>query len=107
MDDGKFLNESSLLLTYTCSHHSHPGFPILPKLLHKFALDEFEVSLTGVQNELRLKVHDSDAGFDLKKTSNGHRLGLSSMKERLKPAKESYQLTQERKPRFAKTSAPF
>jgi signal transduction histidine kinase len=53
----------------------------------QIALDEFEVSLSGVQNELRLKVHDSDAGFDLKKTSNGHRLGLSSMKDRLKPAK--------------------
>ena len=50
-------------------------------------VDEFEVSLTGAQNELRLRVHDSGAGFDLKKTSNGHGLGLISMKERLKLVK--------------------
>jgi signal transduction histidine kinase len=45
---------------------------------------KFEVSLTSVSNTIELRVHDSGAGFDSKRMSNGHGLGLTSMKERLK-----------------------
>ena len=48
---------------------------------------EFEVSLTGTSNEIQLMVHDSGAGFDPNNTSNGHGLGLTSMRERLRLVK--------------------
>ena len=44
----------------------------------------FEVSLTGSPQAIELKVHDSGVGFDAKVASNGHGLGLTSMRERLK-----------------------
>jgi len=44
----------------------------------------FEVSLRGRTNEIELSVHDSGNGFDVGQAVNGHGLGLTSMKERLK-----------------------
>jgi len=44
----------------------------------------FEVSLTGSPQQIELKVHDSGVGFDAKVASNGHGLGLTSMRERLR-----------------------
>jgi PAS domain S-box-containing protein len=44
---------------------------------------KFEVSLTGASGEIQLRVHDSGAGFDTA-ANNGHGLGFTSMKERLK-----------------------
>jgi signal transduction histidine kinase len=44
----------------------------------------FEVSLRGGLNEIDLMVHDSGAGFDAERAMNGHGLGLTSMRERLK-----------------------
>jgi PAS domain S-box-containing protein len=44
----------------------------------------FEVALSGAWNEIELTVRDSGAGFDPEKTINGHGLGFTSMKERLK-----------------------
>jgi PAS domain S-box-containing protein len=45
---------------------------------------QFEVSLEGEWNEIRLTVHDSGVGFDLEEALKGHGLGLTSMKERMK-----------------------
>ena len=63
-------------------------FRVLQESLHnaiKYSgVDEFDVSFTGTQAEIELKVHDSGAGFDPKETISGHGLGLISMKERLK-----------------------
>jgi signal transduction histidine kinase len=44
----------------------------------------FEVLLRDGTNEIELTVHDSGAGFDPEKATDGHGLGLTSMKERLK-----------------------
>ena len=63
-------------------------FRVLQEALHnalKYSgVDEFEVSLAGISNGLELRVHDSGAGFDPKRTGNGHGLGLTSMKERMR-----------------------
>jgi PAS domain S-box-containing protein len=63
-------------------------FRVLQESLHnalKYSgVKKFEVSLTSVSNTIELRVHDSGAGFDSKRMSNGHGLGLTSMKERLK-----------------------
>ena len=63
-------------------------FRVLQEALHNAAkysgVNEFEVSLTGSAHEIKLKVHDAGAGFDARIASNGHGLGLSSMRERLK-----------------------
>jgi len=45
---------------------------------------EFQVSLKGTSDQVELSVHESGVGFDPEKAINGHGLGLSSMKERLK-----------------------
>jgi PAS domain S-box-containing protein len=44
----------------------------------------FEVALKGASNEIHLSVHDSGAGFDPNKVIDGHGLGVTSMKERLR-----------------------
>lgn len=44
---------------------------------------EFEVSLVGTTNEIRLTVRDFGRGFDFNVASRGQGLGLTSMKERL------------------------
>lgn len=63
-------------------------FRVLQEALHnaiKYSgVDQFDVSFTGTPGEIELKVHDSGVGFDPRETSNGHGLGLISMKERLK-----------------------
>lgn len=63
-------------------------FRVLQEAVHnavKYSgVDKFEVSLAGVSNAIELRVHDSGAGFDVKVTNNGHGLGLTSMRERLK-----------------------
>ena len=63
-------------------------FRVLQEALHnalKYSgVNQFEVSLTGVSNGIELRVHDSGAGFDAKPTRNGHGLGLTSMKERMR-----------------------
>jgi PAS domain S-box-containing protein len=63
-------------------------FRVLQEALHnavKYSgVGVFEVSLTGSPQEIELKVHDSGVGFDAKVASNGHGLGLTSMRERLK-----------------------
>jgi PAS domain S-box-containing protein len=63
-------------------------FRVLQEALHnalKYSgVGVFEVSLTGSPQGIELKVHDSGAGFDAKVASNGHGLGLTSMRERLK-----------------------
>jgi len=63
-------------------------FRVLQEALHnavKYSgVGVFEVSLTGSPQEIEMKVHDSGIGFDAKVASNGHGLGLTSMRERLK-----------------------
>jgi PAS domain S-box-containing protein len=63
-------------------------FRILQEALHnavKYSgVGVFEVSLTGSPQGIELKVHDSGAGFDANVARNGHGLGLTSMRERLK-----------------------
>jgi PAS domain S-box-containing protein len=63
-------------------------FRVLQEALHNAAkysgVDRFEVSLTGASGQIQLRVHDAGVGFDLKTASNGHGLGLTSMRERLK-----------------------
>ncbi|HTT17315.1 MAG TPA: PAS domain S-box protein [Candidatus Sulfotelmatobacter sp.] len=63
-------------------------FRVLQEALHnavKYSgTDDFEVSLIGASHELRLRVHDSGAGFDPKTVRDGHGLGLTSMRERLR-----------------------
>jgi PAS domain S-box-containing protein len=63
-------------------------FRVLQEALHnavKYSgVDELEVSLAGVSHGIQLRVHDSGAGFDPMRTGNGHGLGLTSMKERLR-----------------------
>jgi len=63
-------------------------FRVLQEALHNAAKYSgaavFEVSLTGSPQQIELKVHDSGVGFDAKVASNGHGLGLTSMKERLR-----------------------
>lgn len=62
-------------------------FRVLQEALHnaiKYSgVDRFEASLTGSPNSIELRVHDSGAGFDVRRI-NGHGLGLTSMKERLR-----------------------
>jgi PAS domain S-box-containing protein len=43
-----------------------------------------EVLLKGLSNEIHLSVHDSGVGFDPERTTIGHGLGLTSMKERIR-----------------------
>ena len=63
-------------------------YRVLQEALHnavKYSgADHFEVSFTGSSDQVQLKVHDQGAGFDPRIASNGHGLGLTSMKERLK-----------------------
>jgi len=63
-------------------------FRVLQEALHnavKYSgTDSFEVSLIGASHELQLRVHDSGAGFDPKTVKDGHGLGLTSMRERLR-----------------------
>jgi PAS domain S-box-containing protein len=63
-------------------------FRVLQEALHnavKYSgVNEFEVAVQATSNEIHLRVHDSGAGFDARLASNGHGLGLTSMKERLK-----------------------
>ena len=62
-------------------------FRVLQEALHNAAkysgVNEFEVTLNGASHEIQLLVHDSGVGFDAKRASNGHGLGLTSMRERL------------------------
>lgn len=63
-------------------------FRVLQEAVHnavKYSgVPEIEVSIGTVSNEIRLRVHDSGIGFDLSSTKNGHGLGLTSMRERLR-----------------------
>ena len=63
-------------------------FRVLQEALHnatKYSgVNEFEVALNGASHEIQLRVHDSGVGFDAKQAINGHGLGLTSMKERLR-----------------------
>ena len=63
-------------------------FRVLQEALHNAAkysgVSEFEVTLNETSHEIQLLVHDSGVGFDAKRASNGHGLGLTSMKERLR-----------------------
>jgi PAS domain S-box len=63
-------------------------FRVLQEALHnavKYSgVGAFEVTLTGSSRKIELKVHDSGVGFDAKAGSNGHGLGLTSMRERLR-----------------------
>ena len=63
-------------------------FRVLQEALHnavKYSgVHEFGVSFKGEGNEIKLRVRDSGVGFDLNATHNGHGLGLTSMKERLR-----------------------
>ena len=45
---------------------------------------QFQVSLIGRKSEIALTVQDGGTGFDVKKALQGHGLGLTSMRERLK-----------------------
>jgi len=47
-------------------------------------VEAFEVFLMGASGSIELRVHDSGAGFDPASVNNGHGLGLTSMKERLR-----------------------
>ena len=63
-------------------------FRVLQEALHNAVKysggHEFGVSFKGEGNEIKLRVRDSGVGFDLNATHNGHGLGLTSMKERLR-----------------------
>ena len=63
-------------------------FRVLQEALHnalKYSgVDQFKVSLTRVSNAIEMSIHDSGTGFDPKIARNGHGLGLTSMKERLR-----------------------
>ena len=63
-------------------------FRVLQEALHNAVKHsgsrEFEVSFKGELNEIQLRVRDSGVGFDLNNRRNGHGLGLTSMKERLR-----------------------
>jgi PAS domain S-box-containing protein len=63
-------------------------FRVLQEALHNAAkysgVNEFEVALNGASHEIQMRVHDSGVGFDAKRAINGHGLGLTSMKERLR-----------------------
>ena len=63
-------------------------FRVLQEALHnavKYSgVNEFDVAVHGTAHEIHLRVHDSGAGFDARRASNGQGLGLTSMKERLK-----------------------
>jgi PAS domain S-box-containing protein len=63
-------------------------FRVLQEALHnatKYSgVNEFEVALNGASHEIQMRVHDSGVGFDAKRATNGHGLGLTSMKERLR-----------------------
>jgi PAS domain S-box-containing protein len=62
-------------------------FRVLQEAIHnalKYSgMGECDVSLTGTSTEIQLIVHDSGAGFD-PNSVNGHGLGLTSMRERLR-----------------------
>jgi PAS domain S-box-containing protein len=45
---------------------------------------EARVQLTGIENEIRLRVSDSGRGFDIDSRNTHHGLGLISMRERLR-----------------------
>jgi len=63
-------------------------FRVLQEALHnalKYSgVDQFKVSLTRVSNAIEMSIHDSGTGFDPQTAGNGHGLGLTSMKERLR-----------------------
>jgi PAS domain S-box-containing protein len=63
-------------------------FRVLQEAVHnaiKYSgVREFDVSLSGVSNEIQLSVHDSGVGFDLSDANAGSGLGLTSMRERLR-----------------------
>ena len=63
-------------------------FRVLQEALHnavKYSgVREFEASLRGEANQIQLVVRDAGVGFDLNATRNGHGLGLTSMRERLR-----------------------
>ena len=61
---------------------------------------ECEVALTGTSTDIQLIVHDSGAGFDPNNV-NGHGLGLTSMRERLRLVRG--QLSIESRPRHGTT----
>ena len=45
---------------------------------------KFEVLLKATSDDVQVRVHDSGIGFDAEQIVNGHGLGLTSMKERLR-----------------------
>jgi PAS domain S-box-containing protein len=63
-------------------------FRVLQEALHNAAkysgVTEFKVALNGAPHEIQMRVHDLGVGFDARRASNGHGLGLTSMKERLR-----------------------
>jgi signal transduction histidine kinase len=63
-------------------------FRVLQEAVHnavKYSgVRDFEVSLTGGENEIELSVHDSGIGFDPATARHKHGLGLTSMRERLR-----------------------
>jgi PAS domain S-box-containing protein len=63
-------------------------FRVLQEALHNAVRHSgarhFEVSLTNEPDEIQLSVEDRGVGFDPEKAANGHGLGLTSMRERLK-----------------------
>ena len=80
-------------------------FRVLQEAVHnavKYSgVREFDVSLTGMSNEIQLAVHDTGVGFDPSHASNGHGLGLTSMRERLRLV--NGQLSIESKPQHGTT----